>query len=166
MFWGAFFTVCNYIFYCSSRFCRKKYQMLTFDLLAKLSMVLALYFLGSLSGAYSMLTSFAILLAANIKERRGAKWPVLHAFFQAVLVAILVGQFAGISSVLVFITSSVSLLSIWYLPPQKMRAASLVTSSTSLLYQLSIHNWAGLLELVVITSNVVSYLKYRKSVRP
>lgn len=159
---GYLFTVFNYIFYCSSRFRRKKAKILGLDLLAKLSMILATFFLGSLSGSYSMMVSFTILIAANIKEKQGKRWPLGYAVFQAVLIAILVFRFEGISSVLVFLTSSVSLLSIWWLVPQKMRIAGMVTSVTSLLYQMSIQNYAGLLELIVITSNILSYLKYRK----
>ena len=160
---GYLFTVLNYVFYCLSRFCRKKQAMLAFDLLAKCSVCTALFFLGSLGGSYSMMVSFFVLIAANIKERRGAKWPALYALFEALLVGILIREFAGISSVLVFLTSSLSLLSIWWFPPQKMRIASLVTSSMSLLYMLSIRNWAGLLEILVLGSNALSYLKYRNN---
>lgn len=72
---GYIFTIFNYIFYCMSRFCNKKYQMLTLDLLAKLSTFIALLFLNALSGAYSMLVSFVILIAANIKIRRKCVLP-------------------------------------------------------------------------------------------
>lgn len=160
---GYIFTVFNYIFYCSSRFRKKKQKILGLDLLAKLSMILATYFLGSLSGSYSMMVSFTILVTANIKEKNGKRWPLGYLLFQTVLIAILVLRFEGISSVLAFLTSSVSLLSIWWLVPQQMRIASMVTSITSLLYQLSIRNFAGLLELIVISSNVLSFLKYRKT---
>lgn len=159
---GYLFTVFNYVFYCSSRFRRKKTKILGLDLLAKLSMILATFFLGSLSGSYSMMVSFSILIAANIKEKKEKQWTAGYVLFQLLLVAILAFRFEGISSVLVFLTSSVSLLSVWWLAPQKMRIASMVTSITSLLYQMSILNYAGLLELIVIGSNILSYLRYRK----
>lgn len=159
---GYVFTVFNYIFYCVSRFCRKKRQMLTLDLLAKLSTFAALFFLNALSGAYSMLVSFVILIVANIKERKNGRWVLPYVFFQSLLVVIMVWKFAGISSILVFATSSISLLSIWWLPPQKMRIAGMATSISSLLYQISIKNWAGLLEIIVICSNVASFAKYKK----
>lgn len=157
---GYAFTVFNYVFYCFSRFGRKKHQMLALDLLAKLSTFAALYFLNSLSGAYSMLVSFMILAAANIKERRSGKWLPAYAVFQLSLIIIMVWKFAGISSLLVFATSSISLFSIWWLSPQKMRIAGMATSISSLLYQISINNWAGLLEIVVICSNIASFAKY------
>lgn len=158
---GYIFTVFNYVFYCISRFCRKKYQMLTLDLLAKLSTFVALFFLNSLSGAYSMLVSFVILIVANIKERKNSEWLPIYVVFQLALVIIMIWKFAGISSVLVFVTSAISLLSIWWLNPQKMRIAGMATSISSLLYQISIKNWAGLLEIIVICSNVLSFSKYK-----
>lgn len=161
---GYIFTVFNYIFYCSSRFRKKKTKMLSMDLLAKLSMILALYFLESLSGSYSMMVSFTILIVANIKEKNEKTWTLGYLFFEAVLIGILIIKFEGISSILVFMTSSISLLSLWWLLPQKMRIASLITSITSLLYQLSILNFAGLLEIIVISSNILSYLRYREKI--
>jgi len=139
--------------------------MLTLDLLAKLSTFVALYFLNALSGAYSMLVSFVILIVANIKIRRNGRWLPGYLFFQILLVVIMVWKFAGISSVLVFLTSTISLISIWWLSPQKMRIAGMATSISSLLYQLSIRNWAGLLEIIVIGSNILSFFKYKKADR-
>lgn len=158
---GYIFTVFNYVFYCVSRFCKKKYQMLTLDLLAKVSTFVALFFLNALSGAYSMFVSFVILIVANIKERKNRKWLLGYVVFQLSLVLIMIWKFAGISSILVCVTSTISLLSIWWLNPQKMRIAGMATSISSLLYQISIKNWAGLLEVIVICSNVLSFSKYR-----
>lgn len=158
---GYVFTVFNYVFYCGSRFCRKKYQMLTLDLLAKLSTFVALYCLDSLNGAYSMFVSFLILIAANIKERKNGRWFIPYVIFQFLLVVIMIWKFAGVSSILVFMTSTISLLSVWWLNPQKMRIAGMATSILSLLYQISIKNWAGLLEIIVICSNAASFTKYK-----
>lgn len=158
-------TILNYVFYCISRFCKKKYQMLTLDLLAKLSIVVAFFFLGSLSGAYSMLTSFVILIVANIKERKNARWLPVYIIFQLILIVIMIWKFAGISSVLAFITSTISLISIWWLKPQHMRIAGMATSFSSLLLQLSVKNWAGLLEIAVLCSNIISFIKYKKSTK-
>lgn len=159
---GYIFTIFNYIFHCMSRFCGKKHQMLTLDLLAKLSTFVALFFLRSLSGAYSMLVSFTILIVANIKIRKHSRWLPIYLIFQLILFAIMIWKFAGISSILICITSTISLISIWWLSPQKMRIAGMATSISSLLYQLSIRNWAGLLEIIVIYSNILSFIKYKK----
>lgn len=159
---GYGFTALNYLLYCISRFCKKKYQMLTLDLLAKVAFVTGLVFMGSLSGAYSMLANFFWLIFANIKERKEAAWPAVYVFFQVVLVGILILQFEGISSILVFASSTITLFSVWWLPPQKMRISGVVVNVITLMYQLSIRNWAGLCELAVIASTLVSYIKYRE----
>lgn len=159
---GYTFTALNYLLYCVSRFCKKKYQMLTLDLLAKIAFVLGLMFMGSLSGAYSMLANFFWLIFANIKERKGKRWPVIYAIFEILLVCILIFQFEGISSILVFTSSTLTLFSVWWLPPQKMRLTGIIVNVITLMYQLSIRNWAGLCELAVITSTLLSYFKYKE----
>ena len=163
MIWlGYFFTILNYIFYCISRFCRKKYQMLTLDLLAKIAFILGLYFLGSMSGVYSMTVTFFYLICANIKERLKRRWMWLYVFNEVLLVYVMIHSFAGLSSVFIFASTSIALLAVWWLPPQQMRIAGLVGNIMTLLYNLSIRNWAGLFELAVIFSNFTSFLKYRR----
>ena len=164
MIWlGYFFTILNYIFYCISRFCRKKYQMLTLDMLAKIAFILGLYFLGSMSGVYSMSVTFFYLICANIKERLKCRWMGLYIFNEALLVYVMIHSFAGLSSVLIFVSTSIALLAVWWLPPQQMRIAGLLGNIMTLFYNLSIRNWAGLFELAVIISNFASFLKYRRT---
>lgn len=159
---GYGFTILNYLLYCVSRFCKKKYQMLTCDLLAKIAFVLGLYFMGSLSGAYSIFANFFWLIFANVKERKEKSWPIVYAFFQVVLIYIMISNFEGISSVLIFVSSTITLLSTWWLEPQQMRITGIAVNIITLMYQLSIKNYAGLCELVVIASTLVSYVKYRE----
>ena len=167
MIWfGYFFTILNYIFYCISRFCRKKYQMLTLDLLAKIAFILGLYFLGSMSGVYSMAVTFFYLICANIKERLNRRWMGLYIFNEVLLVYVMIHSFAGLSSVFIFVSTSIALLAVWWLPPQQMRIAGLVGNIMTLLYNLSIRNWAGLFELAVIFSNFSSFLKYMRTNMP
>lgn len=163
---GYAFTVLNYIFYCSSRFCRNKLQMLAWDLMSKVSFVIGLLFLGSLSGAYSMLVTFSYLICANIKERRKQNWPVLYIVFQALLVYVMLSSFAGASSVFIFLSTSIALFSVWWLSPQNMRAAGLIANAMTLCYNISLRNWAGMFELAVMASNIASYRKYRKTLHP
>lgn len=80
MIMGYIFTVLNYLLYCISRFCKKKYQMLALDLLAKIAFIIGLFFMGSFSGVFSMLVNFCYLIAANIKERKKRRWPALYVF--------------------------------------------------------------------------------------
>lgn len=162
LFCGYLFTVANYVCYCCSRFMKKKKMMLLLDLVSKILMSVALYFLGSLSGAYIFIAVLFMLIVANIKERLNKKWFLAYAFFQFLYLLILWYTYIGISSVLVVLTVSVTLFSIWWLSPQKMRIVGAFNGLTFLAYQISIQNWVGLLEIFVIISNFISYYKSKK----
>lgn len=159
---GYFFTVLNYGCYCLSRFMKHKKMMLLLDLAAKIFTALGLYFLNSLSGAYVFISVFFMLIVANIKERLNKKWLLGYIFFQGVYLVVLFYTYKGVSSILVVATVSVTLFCNWWLNPQLMRFIGGINSFTYLAYQISIKNWAGLLEILVILSNFISFLKYRK----
>ena len=159
---GYIFTVINYAFYCASRFAPKKEQILFMNLISKIFTILGLYCLNSLSGAFSFSVTFFLILAAYIKERKKEKWTFLFIVFQLLYVAILISKFEGISSALIFTTSSISLFCVWWLPPQQMRFVGGLNSLLFLLYQISIKNWAGLIEILVFLSNLLAYIKYMK----
>ncbi len=164
MIWlGYFFTALNYACYCLSRFMKHKKMMLLLDLLAKVFTALGLYFLDSLSGAYIFIAVFFMLIIANIKERLNKRWLFGYIFFQSLYLAILFYTYVGISSVLVVATVSVTLFCIWWLPPQQMRFIGGLNCFTYLAYQISIKNWAGLLEIFVILSNFFSFWKYKRA---
>ena len=162
---GYIFTFINYIAYCTSRFQKKKSLILTLDLIAKICTIIALYFLGSLSGSYSMFISFISIIIFNIKERyKFNKYLEFSIYILLQIGYILVGifTFSGISTILIFITSSVMLFANCYLSPQKMRFLGVPCSMLYLGYQISIKNWVGLLEILVILSNIISFKKYKK----
>ena len=104
-----------------------------------------------------------MLIIANIKERLNKKWLFGYIFFQSLYLAIVFHTYVGISSILVLMTVSITLFCIWWLPPQQMRVVGGLNCFTYLAYQISIKNWAGLLEIFVILSNFFSFLKYKKS---
>lgn len=165
---GYVFTALNYVCYCYSRFVKEKKNMLLYDILAKIFTVIGLYCLGSLTGAYNMIVSLTLLITANIKERRAEKFGrvlniVLYSVFEIAYITIMAFTFKGVPSVLITITSSITLMNIWWLPPQKMRLVGGCNSILFLTYQLTIKNWAGLLEMLVLISNFTSYLKYRRN---
>ena len=106
--------------------------------------------------------TFFLLIAANIKERKNQRWLLLFIVFQTLYLLTFIFQYDGWPSLLVFVTSSVNLLCVWWLSPQNMRFIGGINSIFFLLYQISIKNWAGLIEILVVLSNLLSYLKYRK----
>jgi len=164
---GYVFTALNYLCYCYSRFVKEKKNMLLYDIFAKVFTVIGLYCLGSLTGAYNMIVSLTLLLTANLRERKSDGFIkglniTLYSVFETAYIAVMVFTFKGLPSVLITITSSITLLNIWWLPPQKMRLVGGFNSILFLSYQLTIKNWAGLLEIFVLLSNFTSYFKYRK----
>lgn len=159
---GYIFTILNYACYCLSRFMKTKKMMLLLDLISKVFTSLGLYCLNSLSGAYVFIAVFFMLIVANIKERLNKQWLAVYIFFQSIYLIILYYTYVGISSILVVLLVSITLFCIWWLPPQKMRIVGLFNSFTCLAYQISIKNWAGLLEILVMFSNLLAYLKYKK----
>ena len=161
IFLGYLFTVINYICYCLSRFVKTKQMMLLLDLVAKIFTIAGLYCLGSLSGAYLFVITFFLLIIANIKEKKDKKWILGYLFFQGLYIIATCMVFEGISSILVFINATLNLWCVWWLPPQKMRVVGGLNSIFYLAYQISIKNWAGLIELAVIYSNFAAYLKYK-----
>lgn len=158
---GYILTALNYLLRCVGRFMYHKKDMLLIDLFAEVLTVFALYCLGSMSGALSFAVEFLVLIAANIKERLHTKWAILYVLFQSLYIFIAIYTYQGTSSILVFITASVALCSTWWLVPQKMRLLGLFNCTVFLIYQISIKNWAGLLEIFIVLSNAISYIKYR-----
>lgn len=163
---GYVFTVINYVCYCISRFAKEKKTILLLDVVAKIFTIMGLYCLGSLTGSYNMILMLILLLVANYKERNTEKFGIIatvtgYIVFQVIYLVICYYTFCGLSSLLVTISSSVTLLCIWWLSPQKMRVVGGFNSFVYLSYQISIRNWAGLIEIFVIISNFVAFWKYK-----
>lgn len=160
---GYIFIILNYVCNCASRFLKEKKNMLILNLLAKVFTVIGLYCFGSLTGSYNMMVTFVVIIVLNIRERvTDKKLSWLWLIFEIVYCCVLVLTYSGISSVLVFITSSVTLFHTWFLPPQLMRLIGACNSVVYLCYSLSIVNYAGILEIAIFLSNVISYRKYKE----
>ena len=159
---GYLFTALNYICYCLGRFMKKKTSILAMSLLAKIFLSFGLYCIGSLSGAYIHAIALGMLIIVNLKENLQKRWILGYIFFQVLYLFVLYNTFIGISSILVTITATITLYSNWFLPPQKMRLSATLNSMLCMLYHITIKNWAGLLEIFALFSNVTAYIKYRK----
>lgn len=160
---GYILTVLSYICYCFGRFMKQKTTMLFLELIAKIFTVFSLYCFSSLSGVCIYLLAFVMLVVANIKERLHKKWFFVYLIFQSLYLSVLYFTYVGISSVLVVMTGTIKLYSVWFLPPQGMRLSASVNSLLHLYYQMTIKNWAGLLEILPLFSNLLSYKKYKKT---
>lgn len=162
---GYIFTILEYASYCFSRFFKNKKHMLMIELISAISAAIALYCFNSITGTYNMCLGFILLITASIKESKNVyeyKYELfIYIIFQIGYILGLILTFSGIDSILIFIVGTVGLISIWWLSPQKMRVAENISSFIYLYYEISIKNWAGLLEIFVIFSNIFSFIKYR-----
>ena len=159
-------TFINYVFYCSSRYMKKKEHMLLFDMIAKIVTTISFLLLNSETGMFNMLLAFVLILYNYVKEKKETTSKtqniIIFSIATSIYVIILFLTYSDISSILVFTTSIVSLISNQFLSPQKMRITGIFNSILYLTYQLTLKNWAGLLEIIVIISNLTSWLKYKK----
>lgn len=160
---GYLFMILNYISFCLGIFCREKKWILTLEVLSRLFTILGLYCFNSLTGAYNSILLLIALSILNIRERiSDNKMTWLYVIFQSVLCVIFYKTYIGVSSILVFVSSSVCLFHNWFMPPQLMRLIGGCNCVIYLIYQLSIGNWAGFSELIVIVCTFSSYIKYRR----
>ncbi len=157
-------TFLNYVLYCVSRFVKEKRTMLLLDLGAKILTIIALFLLGSMSGVYGFVIMMLAIVLSYIKEKKGYRWTVGYVLIELLYVLVLLFQFEGLSSILIFVSSSMTVFGIWFLRPQNMRKLGIVVSVIYLAYQLSIQNWAGLLEFFVLAANIISLIKYREKI--
>ena len=162
---GYICTILNCIVFSVGRFQRSKKGILAFEFVAKLLSVTSFFMFGSLTSGLSDIWSFVVLSTANVKERKvfsqkTSNW--LFVGYEAVYVLILAFTYKGISSLLIFTVSTISIVSLWYLKPQDMRVAEIMNSFIYLALQFSIGNFAGITEFVVIGCNTASYCKYEK----
>lgn len=162
IFWGYFFTIINYVCFCTSRFMKTKQQMLLLDLMAKIFTILGLYCLGSMTGVWAFVLMFIWLIVANIKEKYNKKWLPAFILFQILYFVILFYTYVDISSFLVFLSASIYLYCTWWLPPQQIRVIGGFNSFLYLAYQICIKNWAGLIEIFVIISNFAAFFKNKE----
>lgn len=161
---GSVFTVVNYICFCVSRFLKEKKYMILLDMLAKIFTMIGLLCFHSLTGVYNMILSLLALICLHIRERyyTDNKMTWLFIVFQAALCGIFCYTYIGMSSILVFITSSVTLFHTWFLKPQGMRLMGGLNCIPYMIYLLTIGNWVGFAEIIVMISNFTAFLKYKK----
>lgn len=159
---GYIFTIISYAVYCVGRYCKNKSGMLYTDILSKIIASAGFLYLRSYTAVGNMLGGIAVLCMASLKEKKHKKWTLMYVLLELMYVVILLNTMQGISSLIIFITSTISLYNIWWYTPQKMRVVGIVNSIIYIGFQISIKNWAGFLEIFVISSNISSYLKYRK----
>lgn len=162
---GYSLTGLNYILYCTSRFCKEKKNMLLLDIFAKIVTIISFICLNSYTGVGVMIIQLILLFVAHCKETHTINKKLSISIFVGFMLMYLANAiftYNGIASSLVTLTGILCMIGIWWLKPQNMRKLGLLISVIYLIFQISIKNWAGLLEICVLIANATSLIKYRK----
>ena len=163
---GYIFTILSYLIFFISRFCKEKKNLLFLDILSKILIMISLFFLHSTTGMFTMGLLIIILILAKIKETCNFNKYLsifLFTLFCIIYLVNMILTFEGISSILVTIVAYIVLISIWWCNPQQIRILGLFDCIFYFCYQISIKNWAGMLEILSIISNILSFIKYKKT---
>ena len=158
---GTASTVSVCIIYCISRFQKSKKAILTLDLIAKILTILMFFFFSEKTGIFSEMVGLTVLIAANVRERREMTLKWLYFAYMTVYFIILLFTFDGVSSVLCTAVAMLSVTSNWWFDPQKMRIADIVICCCMFVLDMSIGNYAGFTELIIMTCNIISFRKYK-----
>ena len=92
------------------------------------------------------------------------KRTMIFVYSLAVLVTtiILATTFKGLSSILIYVAANLSIYSYWWMNEQQLRVTGVFIGVLFFLYCMSIRNYMGFMELLVILSNIVSYAVYKR----
>lgn len=162
---GYIFSIINYTFYGLGRFMKKKSAILVFCLLSLLAAAISCYFFNSLSGYYLLLTQIIVTSLAYIKEKKTFNKFLTYGIYiaaQLFITATIMYTFKGMSSVFCYISVTIAIFSVWWLNEQKMRLTGIFICLFSFLYNMTIGNYLGVLELAIIATNIISYFIYKK----
>lgn len=163
---GTVSTVSVCIIYCVSRFQKSKKAILTLDLIAKVLTILMFFFFSEKTGIFSEIIGLTVLITANIRERKGVVLKELYYAYMIVYFIVLLFTFDGVSSVLCTAVAMISVTSNWWFGPQQMRIADIVICCCMFILDMSMGNFAGFTELIIMTCNIASFIKYRKKSIP
>lgn len=160
---GSVCTVLICMLYCIGRFQKNKKTILALDLLAKVMTILMFFFFSQKTGAASELIGLTVIAAANIKERTGKEFRLLYIIYFVTYLLTLALTYSGFSSLLCTATALISLTSNWWFDPQKMRLADIFICICMFILNMNMGNYAGFTELIIMTCNLLSYIKYREN---
>lgn len=159
---GYGITILSMVVYAAGLQLREEWQIIISQILAKILTVLCLLCFDSATGVWTSIVGFGVLTISYLREKYKRGFIPFYFIFETIYIYILVNTFDGISSILMFVGSSLSLLSLFWLREQPLRIVGLIKSCIYVVYQLSIKNWAGITELIIVYSYISSYIKYRK----
>lgn len=163
---GTLSTLSVCLIYCVSRFQKSKKAILTLDLIAKILTIMMFFFFSAKTGIFSEMIGLSVLIIANIRVREGKKCKQLYYIYMLIYTGVLILTFDGLSSLLCTAVAMISVTSNWWFDPQKMRIADIIICALMFVLDMSIGNYAGFTELIIMTCNIVSFKKYSNKSQP
>lgn len=120
------------------------------------------FLLGAYTGAISLIVNIArnlLLLKAN--DWKWAKSRLSLAVIIVLLLAMTIYTWSGWISLLPFASAAVSSIGYWTQNAQKIRLSQLFASPCTLLYDILVHSWGGVIsETIAILSIIISILRF------
>lgn len=165
---GYIFSAINYLFYCVGRFTKKKPAILMFSLVALCMAGISNYCFGSLTGSLALFVQIPIVILSYINEKKPLQNWLRCCIYEVaflLITLILIFTFQGITSILIYIATNLSIYSYWWMDEQGMRIAGIFIGIAFFVYCMSIENYLGFLELCVIFANLVSYAIYKNRIK-
>ena len=133
-----------------------------FQLIGCILFCVQFFIMGAYTGALSLVVNIIRnFLLLKAKEWSWVKSKLTLACIIAVLVVITVYTWAGLHSLLPFISVAVTSIGYWTDNAQKIRLSQLIGSPCTLVYDVIIRSWGGVLnETIVILSIVISIARF------
>lgn len=160
---GYILTILGKISYWTGRFFKKKSVMMATNSLSAVFSVGECLCFGSLHGAANSVLIAGRGLCVNYKDKRKMPMHWLFALFLASFITVAVIFWDGWASIFALISMFIHMYANWYLPPQKLRLATVFGCCFNEGFLFCIGNWVGMaLELTIIVSNLASWFKYHR----
>lgn len=120
------------------------------------------FLMGALTGAISLIVNIARnVLLIKAKKWKWARSNVTMCVILFLLTAVTIVTWAGLESLLPFISVAVTTVGYWTHNGQKIRLSQLVGSPCYLIYDVTVHSWGGVIsESIAIISIIVSIRRF------
>lgn len=120
------------------------------------------FLMGAYTGAISLIVNIARnLLLIKSNDWKWAKSQVTLAAIILLLLVMTICTWAGLISILPFVSVAVTSIGYWTQNAQKIRLSQLFGSPCTLLYDILVHTWGGAVcEAITILSIIISIVRF------
>ncbi len=161
---GYIFTILGKISYWTGRFFKKKSIMMATNSLSAVFSIGECLCFNSMHGVANSVLIVGRGLCVNYKDKHKKPMHWLFLLFLLLFISVAIIFWSGWASIFALISMIIHICANWYLPPQKLRVATIIGCCFNEGFLYCIGNPVGMaLELTIIASNLVSFIKYNKT---